>query len=68
MDQVNKRQFYFSQIHVNANIAIPILRSTDLQFYDECAWVEISTKAAVVIGNHYPPPPTPDTKPDVISK
>jgi len=65
-DQVNRHQFYFSHIHVNASTAIPnTTRPTDLQFYDECAWFEISTKAVVLIGNHYPlsPPPPPPPLP-----
>ena len=38
----------------------------DLQFYEECAWVQISTYNghSLVIGNHF----TPDTKPDVTSR
>ena len=44
MDQVNTHQFYFSQILVNTIIAIPTPRSTDLQFYDECAWSKFPPK------------------------
>jgi hypothetical protein len=42
-------------------------RRYDLQFYEECVWVEISTKngRSPLIGNHYFPP---DIKPELMSK